>query len=185
MVITSIENLVRFDSDYTLDVHRARLYPFDNYYLASTIRAVDASNATVPIRKLSTIDQVTSFLVASSDMDSYELTPNGTQIPTRDLDIWVQRSGQAQTFAILLFGISWMLTHITIGHVLLARRLVDTTSKIKHLISAFAILLAIPQLRNSMPDSPGFDDGKVSSTLRKQSLIWLSRRPHWYVFSSF
>ncbi|OJA09410.1 hypothetical protein AZE42_03076 [Rhizopogon vesiculosus] len=157
----SIENLVRFDSDYTLDVHNARLYPFDNYYLASTLRAVNASNATIPIQKLHTIDQVTSFLVASSDMDSYQNTPNGTQVPTRDLDLWVQRPGQAQTFAFVLFAISWMLTHVTIGHVLLARRLIDTTPKIKHLISTFAILLAIPQLRNSMPDSPGFDDGAL------------------------
>jgi len=165
ITVTRIENLVRFDSEYTLDVHNARLYPFDDYFLASTIRAVDASNASVPIRKLSTVDQVTSFLVASSDMDSYETTPNGTQLPTRDLDMVVQRPGQVRMFAMCLFGICWMLTHVTIGNVLLARRLVDTTSKTKHLVSAFAILLIIPQLRNSMPDAPGFDRGKEFSNL--------------------
>ena len=160
IIITRIENLVRFDSDHTLDVHEVRLYPFDTYLLASTLQAVDASNATVPIQKLSTTDQVTSFLVASSDMGSYETTFNGTQIPTRDIDLRVQRPGQAQTFALILFGVNWMLTHVTIGLILLARRLVETRSKIKHLVSAFAILLAIPQLRNSMPDGPGFDDGE-------------------------
>lgn len=101
--------------------------------------------------------------MASSDVDSYDITSNGTQLPARDIDLWVQRPGQARGFAMLLFGINWMLTHITIGHVLLARRLVDTTSKVKHLISAFAILLAIPQLRNSMPDSPGLDYGMAFS----------------------
>jgi hypothetical protein len=167
MDMTSIKNLVQFDSDYTIDVHKAHLYPFDHYFLASTVRAVDASNTSVPIRKLSMIDQVTSFLVASNDMDSYEITSNGTQLPTRDLDLWVQRPGQARTYAVVLFAISWMLAHITIGNVLLARRLVDTTSKIKHLVSAFAILLVIPQLRNTMPGSPGFDAGTLFSRLCK------------------
>ncbi|KAG1719243.1 uncharacterized protein EDB91DRAFT_1181790 [Suillus paluster] len=158
---TRIENLVRFDSDYTLDVHEARLYPFDSYVLSSTLRVLDASNATVPIRKVSTIEQSTSFLVASSDMDSYETTSNGTQVAAHDFDLRVTRPGQVKMFTLLLFGINWMLSHVTIGHVLLARRLVDIRSMTKHLISAFAILLVIPQLRNSMPDSPGFDDDYI------------------------
>ncbi|KAG2126536.1 hypothetical protein DEU56DRAFT_822353 [Suillus clintonianus] len=156
-----IENLVRFDSDHTLDVHKARLYPFDSYLLSSTLRAVDATNTTVPIRKLSTIDRVTSFIISSTDIESYETTFNGTQVPTRDFDLCISRPGQLQFFALVLFGISWMLSHVTIGHVLLARRLVDIRSMTKHLVSAFAILLVIPQLRNSMPDSPALDDGAL------------------------
>lgn len=155
-----IENLVRFDSDHTLDVYKARLYPFDTYFLTSTLRAVDAFNATVPIRKLSTIEQVTSFVVAISDVESYEII-NGTQVPTRDFDLFVTRPGQLRSYTMLLFGINWMLCHVTIGHVILARRLVDIKSMTKHLVSAFAILLVIPQLRNSMPDSPGFDDSAL------------------------
>lgn len=155
-----IENLIRFDSDHTLDVHNARLYPFDKYLLASTLRAIDATNTTVPIRKLSTVEQVTSFIVATSDVESYEII-NGAQVPTRDFDLWVTRPGQLRFFTLLLFGISWMLSHVTIGHVLLARRLVDIKSMTKHLVSAFAILLVIPQLRKSMPDSPAFDDGAL------------------------
>lgn len=155
-----IENLVRFDSDHTLDVHNARLYPFDTYLLASTLRAVDASNTTVPIRKLSTIQQVTSFLVATSDVESYEII-NGTQVPTRDFDLYVTRPAQLRFYTLLLFGVNWMLSHVTVGHVLLARRLVDIRSMTKHLVSAFAILLVIPQLRKSMPDSPALDDGAL------------------------
>lgn len=155
-----IENLVRFDSDYTIDVHKARLYPFDTYFLASTLRAVNASNTTVPIRKLSTIEQVTSFLVAISDVESYEII-NGTQVPTRDFDLYVTRPGQLRFYTLLLFGVNWMLSHVTVGHVILARRLVDIRSMTKHLVSAFAILLIIPQLRNSMPDSPDLDDGAL------------------------
>ncbi|KAG1761051.1 hypothetical protein EDD22DRAFT_954379 [Suillus occidentalis] len=155
-----IENLVRFDSDHTLDVQKARMYPFDTYLLTSTLRAVDASNITIPIRQLSTIEQVTSFLVEISDVESYEII-NGTQVPTRDFDLYITRPGQLRFFALLLFGISWMLSHVTIGHVLLARRLVDIKSMTKHLVSAFAILLVIPQLRKSMPDSPALDDGAL------------------------
>ncbi|KAG1844665.1 hypothetical protein DFJ58DRAFT_802371 [Suillus subalutaceus] len=144
-----IENLVRFDCDYTLDVHKARLYPFDTYLLASTLRAVNASNTTVPIRKLSTIEQVTSFLVAISDF------------LLATFDLYVTRPGQLRFYTLLLFGINWMLSHITVGHVILARRLVDIRSMTKHLVSAFAILLVIPQLRNSMPDSPDLDDDYI------------------------
>ncbi|KAG1784806.1 uncharacterized protein HD556DRAFT_1425838 [Suillus plorans] len=156
----SIENLVRFDSDHTLDVHRAHLYPFDTYLLPSTLRAVDASNTTVTIQKISTIEQVTSFLVETSDFESYEII-NGTQIPTRDFDLYVTRPGQLRFYALLLFGVNWMLTHVTIAHILLARRLVDIKSMTKHLVSAFAIVLIIPQLRKSMPDSPALDDGAL------------------------
>ncbi|KAH7924952.1 hypothetical protein BV22DRAFT_1195521 [Leucogyrophana mollusca] len=153
----NIQNLVQFDSDHTLDVHEDRLYPFDTYLLTSTLRAVDASNSTVPIRKLATLDQVSSFLVKSTDADSYEMSSNGTQVPSRDIDLEVRRPGQARTFTIMLWAVSWMLTHVTIGHVLLARGHIEVKPIIKHLVSAFAILLAIPQLRNSMPDAPGFD----------------------------
>ncbi|KAH7915858.1 hypothetical protein BJ138DRAFT_880946 [Hygrophoropsis aurantiaca] len=153
----NIQNLVQFDSDHVLDVHEDRLYPFDTYVLSSTLRAVDANNATVPIRKLATLDQVSSFLVKSTDVDSYENSLNGTQMPSRDIDLEVRRPGQARAFTLLLWGISWMLTHVTIGHVLLARGHTEIKPVIKHLVSAFAILLAIPQLRNSMPDAPGFD----------------------------
>ncbi|KAG2155163.1 uncharacterized protein EDB93DRAFT_1239414 [Suillus bovinus] len=155
-----IENLVRFDSDHTLDVHKAHLYPFDTYLLASTLRAVDASNTTVPIRKLSTIEQVTSFIVATDDVESYEII-NGTQAPTRDFDLYVTRPGQLRFYALALFGVNWMLSHVTIAHVLLARRLADIRSMTKHLVSAFAILLVIPQLRKSMPDSPALDDDYI------------------------
>lgn len=155
-----IENLVRFDSDHTLDVQKARLYPFDTYLLTSTLRAVDTSNTTIPIRRLSTIEQVTSFLVTVDDVESYEII-NGTQVPTRDFDLYVTRPGQLRLYTLLLFGISWMLSHITIGHVLLARRLVDIKSMTKHLVSTFAILLVIPRLRKSMPDSPALDDGAL------------------------
>ncbi|KAF9233293.1 hypothetical protein BU15DRAFT_54088 [Melanogaster broomeanus] len=153
----NIQNLVQFDSDHTLDVHEDRLYPFDTYVLTSTLRAVDASNATVPIRKLITIDQVSSFLIACTDVDSYETTSNGTQVPSRDLDLYIQRPGQARAFTLLLFALSWMLTHITIGQVFLARKHEEVKPIFKHLLSAIAIVLAIPQLRNAMPDAPGFD----------------------------
>ncbi|KIK82205.1 hypothetical protein PAXRUDRAFT_154301 [Paxillus rubicundulus Ve08.2h10] len=153
----NIQNLVQFDSDHTLDVHEDRLYPFDTYFLTSTIRAIDSSNATVPIRKLTTIDQVSSFLVASTDVASYETTSNGTQLASRDIDLQVQRPGQARAFTLLLFALSWMLTHITFGHVILAKKHQEVKPIFKHLVSSFVIVLAIPQLRNAMPDAPGYD----------------------------
>jgi len=153
----NIQNLVQFDSDHTLDVHEDRLYPFDTYLLTSTLRVVNTANETVPIRKISTIEMVSSFTISVTDVDSYESLVNGTDVPSRDIDMRVKRPGQARTFTLLLFGISWMLTHATVGHVMLARAHKEVKPIIKHLVFVFAILVVIPQLRNSMPDAPGFD----------------------------
>lgn len=74
------------------------------------------------------------------------------------MDLRVSRPGQARAFALLLFGVSWMLTHVSIGHVILAWYKEEMKSTLlKHLVFAFAILLSHPQLRNSMPDAPGYD----------------------------
>ncbi|KAF8895510.1 hypothetical protein BD779DRAFT_733867 [Infundibulicybe gibba] len=160
----SVQNLVQFDSDHILDVHEARLYPFDTYFLSSTIRAVSSDNQTIPIRKLATIDITSNFLIQTTDMESYS-TPfsNDTQEMSRDLDMRIRRPSEARAFTLLLFGVSWILTHVTVGHVVLARRLTGVRSILKHLISAGAILVALPQLRNSMPDAPGLDGVLIDS----------------------
>jgi len=162
---SSIQNLVRFDSDHVLDVHEARLYPFDSYFLSSTIRAETFDNKTVPISKLATIDIVSSFDIGTIDLDSYSTTEKGAEIFSRDIDMNVSRPYEARLFTILLFSVSWILAHVTIGHVIIARRLSGLKSILPHLISSGAILIAIPQLRGSMPDAPGFDGVLIGRSL--------------------
>lgn len=158
----NIQNLVQFDSDHTLDVHLDQLYPFDNYVLTSTLRAVSASNTTIPIQKLATIDQVSSFVIESVDMETYEVV-SSSQIPTRDIDLYVSRPIQARVITLLLFALSWFLTHATLISVYLARKRstshVPRSAKpiLKHLGGSLMVLLVIPQLRNAMPDAPGYD----------------------------
>lgn len=153
----NIQNLVQFDSDHVLDVHDARLYPFDTYFLTSTFRAITFPNGSLPIQKLITVDVISSFNIWTIDMESFSKTNDGTVLLSRDMDMHVWRPGSARLFALFLFTISWFLTHVTIGHVLLARRTSGRKSLLKHLASAGAILISIPQLRNSMPDTPGLD----------------------------
>ncbi|KAF8158150.1 hypothetical protein B0H34DRAFT_797567 [Crassisporium funariophilum] len=153
----SIQNLVQFDSDHTLDVHEARLYPFDTYMLSSTIRAVSFDNQTIPIRKLATIDITPNFDIYTVDLDSYSTPINGTEEASRDIDMRVTRPNEARFFTLVLFAVSWILAHVTIGHVFLARKLSGFAAILPHLVSSGAILIAIPQLRTSMPDAPGFD----------------------------
>lgn len=123
-------------------------------------------NQTIPIRKLATIAMMSSFSIETNDMDSYTVssTANGTTIrdPSRDIDVRISRPGGARFFALLIFGISWMLTHITVGHVIVVRMMPEqSTENLKpifgHLIFTGAILVALPQLRNSMPDAPDLD----------------------------
>jgi len=155
----SIQNLVQFDSDHVLDVHEARLYPFDTYKLSSTIRAASFDNQTIAIRKAATIDITSSFDILTIDLESYSASANGTQTISRDIDMYVSRPNGARFFTLILFAVSWVLTHVTMGHVLIARKLPTLKAVLPHLVSSGAILIAIPQLRNSMPDAPGLDGG--------------------------
>ncbi len=147
--------MVQFDSDHDLDAHEDHLYPFDTYKLSSTIRAVGFDNHTViPIQRLTTINITSNFDIYNADLESYSTFENGTTGSSRDIDIEISRPNEARFFAMLLFVTSWILAHVTIGHVLIARRLHGLRSLFPHLISCGAILVAIPQLRSSMPDAP-------------------------------
>lgn len=157
--------MVQFDSDHVLDVHNARLYPFDTYFLTSTLRAVGFSNESIPIQKLATVDVMSSFDIGTADVESFSRPADGTILPSRDIDMYVARPGSARFFTLLLFTVSWVLTHVTVGHVILARRISGMKPLFKHLISSGAILISLPQLRNSMPDAPGLD-GEFFSELR-------------------
>lgn len=154
----SIQNLVQFESDHVLDVHESHLYPFDTYIITSTLHAMDSQNQSVPIQKLAVVDQTGNFLVATSDVASYRALPNGTQILSRDIDLRIKRPAQARAFTLILFSITWVLTHTTIGFVALAWYTEQTKiSLMTYLAFSFGILLVIPQLRDSMPDAPGYD----------------------------
>jgi len=90
-------------------------------------------------------------------MESFSKASDGTILPSRDMDMHVWRPGSARLFALFLFTINWLLTHVTVGHVLLARQISGRRPLFKHLVSTGAVLISIPQLRNSMPDAPGLD----------------------------
>lgn len=172
---TSIENLVRFDSDHVLDVHSARLYPFDQYLLSSSLRAATTNNETIRISRAITLRITSSFDVETTDLESFVLAPvirnqtNSTvaandtsadaeiHLPSRDIDMHISRPPSAQLFTFLLFGASWILTHISVGLAVLARKRKDPQSLLAYLLSSGFILVGIPQLRNGMPDAPGFD----------------------------
>jgi hypothetical protein len=154
--------MVQFDSDHTLEDPSAHLYPFDTYLLTTTLRAVNSNNQTIPIEKIAAVDQIPNFRIDTIDIDSYITLNGGIQSPSRDADFRASRPSQARTFAIVLFAVGWMLTHVCIGYVVLdwytemVKKLL-----IKHLVVAFAILLMLPQLRQSMPDGPGYDGERL------------------------
>ncbi|KAJ3830766.1 hypothetical protein EV361DRAFT_968466 [Lentinula raphanica] len=153
-----IKNLVQFDSDHVLDVHNDRLYPFDVYFLSSTLRATSEQNNTVPFSKLATIDLTSSFVVETTDIQSYMINSDGVNAPSRDIDMQIRRPLEARLITLSLFASSWFLTHICIGNVILARRTVAVKPILKLLIVNSLTLVGLPQIRNSMPDAPGLDD---------------------------
>jgi hypothetical protein len=158
----SVQNLVQFNSDHVLDVHTARLYPFDTYALSTTIRALSFSNQTLPIRRLTTISTTSSFDIETVDTEtvdteSYSTSVNNTQNAGRDMDMRIRRPGAARVLTLLSFISAWIFAHLTLGLVIISRKLAELQSILKYLLAAGVIFVTIPQIRNSMPDAPGLD----------------------------
>ncbi|CCL99705.1 uncharacterized protein FIBRA_01727 [Fibroporia radiculosa] len=153
-----IQNLCQFDSDHVLDVHEARLYPFDTYQLTSTLRIMSSdSQEPITMSALTTLKLTSSFVISPSDVASYMNTSTNVNEPGRDITIDITRPGEAKFFTLLLFAISWMLTHATMGFIVLAWVTTDEKRVLQYLFFVITVLLVIPQLRNAMPDAPGFD----------------------------
>ncbi|KAI0769006.1 hypothetical protein BD413DRAFT_86453 [Trametes elegans] len=159
-----IQNMFQFDDDHVLDVHLARMYPFDTYLLTSTLRAVSTSdNSSLPIQRLATITLTSSFVTTANDAPSFTSNADGSQAPSRDLVMRVVRPAEARGYALLLFATSWMLVHATVALVAFSWRVEGTEKILKHLASTLLVVLLIPQLRNAMPDAPGFDGVLIDS----------------------
>ncbi|PCH40035.1 hypothetical protein WOLCODRAFT_136625 [Wolfiporia cocos MD-104 SS10] len=154
----SIQDLCQFDSDHVLDVHQARLYPFDTYRLTSTLR-LETANGTeaVALRALTTLKLTSSFAISPSDVESKLNVSGKGYVPSRDIVLEIRRPHEARLFAMLLFGASWMLVHVTIGFVAIAWLTREQERVVQSLFFTFIVLLAVPQLRNAMPDAPGYD----------------------------
>jgi hypothetical protein len=157
----SVQNLVQFDSSHVLDVHTARVYPFDTYILSTTVQALSFSNRTLPLRRLIVITTTSSFDIESVDTESYSAFANNTQNTSRDMDLRIGRPCVARALILLLFVGAWILAHLTLGLVIIARRLAEVRSILKYLFAASIIFVAIPQIRNSMPDAPGLDGKRI------------------------
>lgn len=85
------------------------------------------------------------------------------QLPSRDLELAIVRPGEARFFALVLFGLSWMLAHATVAYVALAWKTEGRDAVVRYLAFSLVSLLAIPGLRNAMPDAPGYDGKRLSS----------------------
>ncbi|KAI8994141.1 hypothetical protein BD414DRAFT_436735 [Trametes punicea] len=160
----SVHNMFQFDDDHVLDVREARLYPFDTYLLTSSLRAIStADNRSLPIQSLVTIKTTSSFVIAADDAYSFVGNSTGEEEPSRDLTLRVNRPAEARLYALLLFSASWMLAHATVALVVFSWHSNGAEKSLKTLACVFLIGLLIPQLRNAMPDAPGFDGEFVCS----------------------
>ena len=143
-----------------MDVHLSRLYPFDTYELTSTIHILDKDKKPVNLARIPTIAQTPSFLVSSSDVSSYmnsTSSDDAVKQGGRNLELKVVRPAEARAFALLLFAVNWMLAHATVAYVVLAWKTDDTERILKYLAFVAITMVLIPQVRNTMPDAPGFD----------------------------
>jgi hypothetical protein len=98
-----------------------------------------------------------SFDIETVDAESDSALANDTQITSRNMDMRISRPGVARALTLLLFVGAWILAHIALGLVIIARRLAEVQSVFKYLFATVISLVAIPQMRNSMPDAPGLD----------------------------
>ncbi|KLO05535.1 hypothetical protein SCHPADRAFT_722030 [Schizopora paradoxa] len=173
-----VQNLMHFDSRHALDVHNARFYPFDTYSLTTTLR-VEYSNSTsesdsdfgsLRISASPIVMYTSSFMAVSTSRQGNLLIDSST-FPVRHIEVRIKRPGPARAYAMLLFGMNWLLAHSALGVFVFAKRakstfplgLVSLTRErvlhdaLKQLGIVFGILLAMPKLRAMMPNAPGFD----------------------------
>ena len=187
-----MQNLIQFDSDHVLDVHAARFYPFDTYKLTTALRIEtvnatlnDDSNLPIPISAIPVLKYTASWISPSSyQQGSIVISRDGPPqvVPASQLEIKISRPGSARAYAMLLFGINWVLAHCSFGIVALGKTEAGPIvflyeDSLKQLAAAVGILLVIPQLRGAMPDAPGFDgmwlSRSIALQLGVQSLMYL------------
>ncbi|KAH8114565.1 hypothetical protein DFH11DRAFT_1508952 [Phellopilus nigrolimitatus] len=153
-----VHSLIQFDSDHILDVHSARLYPFDTYLISFYMRATssNSSDKDIPtsIIGLPVLGLSPSFSISSFDTEVSILVDDSEQ-PAMHLQMSIVRPGDARTYAMLIFGINWILSHFNFGIVILTMIQNKRTDALKQLAGVLAVLLVIPQLRDVMPDGPG------------------------------
>ncbi|KAF7792627.1 hypothetical protein EIP86_003724 [Pleurotus ostreatoroseus] len=122
-----------------------------------TLRVVDSNNESIPVIRLLTVTDTSSFIISSSDSASYVMQSDATQLASRNIEMGIVRPGEARFFALMLFGINWMLAHATVAYVALAWKSDGTERVVKYLVFCIVTMLVIPQVRNAMPDAPGLD----------------------------
>lgn len=144
-------------------MHDSRLYPYDTYLVSTSLRAT-SSNSTmkdisVPIIGMPVVEFMPSFTVSAHDTD-VAISVDGDTTDGRLLELRIRRPGHARVYAMLIFGVNWALCHFNLGIALLSAlqgsRLM-AMGILSRLAGTAIVLLVIPQLRGTMPDSPGFD----------------------------
>lgn len=142
------------------------------------------------LSSLPVLREVSSFTIAAQD--SLLLTGDG--LPARHLELRAQRPSSARAYTMLLFSVNWLLCHFNLAIVVLSAVKVfgadgstlsregNSKSAMKLLAGVLAVLLVIPQLRDAMPDAPGFD-GKDRALVpfSPYSSIRLVRRSDRYI----
>ncbi len=170
----SVQNYLQFDSEYTLDVQSTYLYPFDTYTFTSTVLAVPSdteTNSSLPILGLPVIGATPTFIVSSSDSAAavatgpdFDDSPS-TSLSCRNIDMYIRRPNASRAYTMLLFAVSWALTHFSWGVVVLALHRSRSPSESKDILKYSAgllvIMLVMPQLRACMPDAPELEGACV------------------------
>lgn len=111
----------------------------------------------IPIERLYTIHETMSFSVVSSDSSTYHSLSDGSRRSSRELHLSVSRPTSARIFIFSLWATNWLLAHAAVGLILLTIRNEEYYPGDSPALAVLAILLAIPRLRESMPDDPGLD----------------------------
>ncbi|KAH6912706.1 hypothetical protein BKA70DRAFT_772704 [Coprinopsis sp. MPI-PUGE-AT-0042] len=150
------EAAFQFKTSHLLDTHEARQYPFDTYHLGMELRASNA-NTSLPISRVFIVDVARNFHVESRDLRSY-LDVDGFKFATQHVDVTFKRPASTRLFTLLLFMIGWLLAHINVGQVIMARKSTGTQSLVICLAISGGTIMVVPQLRNSMPGAPGSDN---------------------------
>ncbi|GJE87179.1 hypothetical protein PsYK624_032620 [Phanerochaete sordida] len=131
-------------------------FPFDGYQLETTFLALaSSSNTTLPILGLRPISSTDNFSPALRfDRATLGADANGTEAPTRTLEMALARTGFARTYVMTLFVVNWGLTAVVVFITVSAGVGQEVTESI--LLLPISVILTIPALRALWDGAPAF-----------------------------
>lgn len=160
----SVQAINEFQTSHVLEVidwnglDQLFAYPFDTYYLDTSIVALDADiNTSTPLLSVSPVDSTdgfTPYILETYTIKQPSPTDKKNIVDARYVRIALKRTILTQFFVLSLFFTNWALTGVVVYITICANDGVEMKNSI--LVLPLSVVVTIPTLRALWIGAPGF-----------------------------